>query len=134
MDMAARYLRAAFKAMDDYILNGGPAVNDNTIRAIDPELCRLADALRDSETDWHEDDDGGNPVNDRITLRLGSLDAPLAAYCEKHGTTPSDVIRLALSRLLRVETPEMAPGNPDIGEQAQAGAAARWKRRGKRRK
>lgn len=68
-------------------------------------------------------------MNDRITFRLGSLAKPLAAYCKKQGTTPSDAIRLAVARLLRVEAPEMTPGNPDIGEQAQAGAAARWKRR-----
>ena len=68
-------------------------------------------------------------MNDRITFRLGSLLGPLAAYCEKHDTTPSEAIRLALSRLLRVEVPEMTPGNPDIGEHAEAGAAARWKKR-----
>jgi hypothetical protein len=68
-------------------------------------------------------------MNDRVTFRLGSLAEPLAAYCKKHGTTPSDAIRLALSRLLRVDAPEMTPGNPDIGEQAEAGAAARWKKR-----
>jgi len=67
--------------------------------------------------------------NQRVTFRLGPLAGPMAAYCQKHGTTPSEVIRLALSRLLRVEAPEMTPGNPDIGEQAQAGAAARWKRK-----
>ena len=72
-------------------------------------------------------------MNDRVTFRLGSLAGPLAAYCEKHGTTPSEAIRLALSRLLRVEAPEMTCGNPDIGEQAEAGAKARWKKR-KRRK
>jgi hypothetical protein len=70
---------------------------------------------------------------DRITFRLGPLAGPLADYCDKHGTTPSDAIRLALSRLLRVDAPEMTPGNPDIGDQAEAGAAARWKKR-KRRK
>lgn len=68
-------------------------------------------------------------MSDRITFRLGSLEWPLAVYCSEHRTTPSDVIRLALSRLLRVETPEMTPGNPDIGEQAEAGAKARWKKR-----
>jgi hypothetical protein len=72
-------------------------------------------------------------MNDRITFRLGSLAFPLAAYCSEYKTTPSDVIRLALSRMLRVEAPEMTPGNPDIAEQAEAGAAARWKRK-KRRK
>jgi hypothetical protein len=46
-------------------------------------------------------------MNDRITFRLGSLAGPLADYCERHGTTPSDAIRLAVSRLLRVEAPEM---------------------------
>jgi hypothetical protein len=68
-------------------------------------------------------------MNDRVTFRLGSLLGPLAAYCEKHGTTPSEAIRLALSRMLRVDAPEMTPGNPDIGQQAEAGAAARWKRK-----
>jgi hypothetical protein len=70
---------------------------------------------------------------DRITFRLGSLAEPLAAYCKKHGTTLSDAIRLALSRLLRVEAPEMPPGNPAIGEQADAAAAARWKKNKNRR-
>ena len=71
-------------------------------------------------------------MNDRITLRLGPLAKPLASYCEKHGTTPSEAIRLALSRLLRVEAPDMPPGNPEIGEHAEAGAQARWKRKRKR--
>lgn len=73
-------------------------------------------------------------MDERITIRLGPLAWPLSQYCSEHRTTPSDVIRLALSRLLRVEAPEMTPGNPDIGEQAQAGAAARWKRNKKGRK
>jgi hypothetical protein len=68
-------------------------------------------------------------MSDRITFRLGPLAGPLAAYCEKHGTTPSDVIRLALAKMLRVKVPKMPPGNPAIGEQADAGAAARWKKR-----
>lgn len=68
-------------------------------------------------------------MNDRITFRLGTLAGPLAAYCKKHGTTPSEAIRLAVSRLLRVEAPDMPPGNPDIGVQAKSGAAARWKRK-----
>jgi hypothetical protein len=68
-------------------------------------------------------------MNDRVTFRLGPLAEPLASYCEKHGTTPSDVIRMALAKMLRVKVPKMPPGNPAIGEQADAGAAARWKRR-----
>ena len=71
---------------------------------------------------------------DRITFRLGPLAGPLAAYCEKHGTTPSDVIRAALAKRLGVDAPEMPHGNPDIAEQAAAGAAARWKAKRKRRK
>ena len=64
----------------------------------------------------------------RLTFVVGPLAGSMAAYCEKHDITPSDVIRLALSRLLRVDAPEMTPGNPAIGEQAEAGAAARWKK------
>jgi hypothetical protein len=73
-------------------------------------------------------------MSDRITFRLGPLAGPMADYCKKHSTTPSEAIRLALSRLLRVEAPEMSPGNPAIGEQAEAGAAARWNPKKKRRK
>jgi hypothetical protein len=68
-------------------------------------------------------------VNDRLTFRLGPLAEPLAAYCEKHGITPSDAIRLAVAKLLRVAAPDMPMGNPAIGEQAEVGAAARWKKR-----
>jgi hypothetical protein len=68
-------------------------------------------------------------MNDRVTFRLGPLAEPLASYCEKHGTTPSDVIRMALAKMLRVKVPKMPPGNPDIGKQADAGAAARWKKK-----
>jgi hypothetical protein len=68
-------------------------------------------------------------MNDRITFRLGPLAEPLAAYCEKHGITPSDAIRLSLAKMLRVKVPKMPPGNPAIGEQADAGAAARWKKK-----
>jgi hypothetical protein len=66
-------------------------------------------------------------LNDRITFRLGPLAEPLAAYCEKHCITPSDAIRMALAKLLSAKVPKMPPGNPAIGEQAEAGAAARWK-------
>jgi hypothetical protein len=66
-------------------------------------------------------------MNDRITFRLGPLAGPMADYCKKHGVTPSEAIRQALAKMLRVKVPEMRPGNPDIGEQAQAGADARWK-------
>ena len=73
-------------------------------------------------------------MNDRITFRLGPLAGPMAAYCERHGCTPSEAIRKAVARLLHVEAPEMPPGNPAIGEHAEAGAAARWKPKRKGRK
>lgn len=73
-------------------------------------------------------------TGDRITFRLGPLAGPMAAYCEKHGCTPSEAIRKAVARLLHVEAPEMPQGNPGIAEQAAAGAAARWKAKRKGRK
>jgi hypothetical protein len=66
-------------------------------------------------------------MNDRITFRLGPLAGPMADYCQKHGVTPSEAIRQALAKMLLVKVPKMPPGNPNIGEQAQAGADARWK-------
>jgi hypothetical protein len=73
-------------------------------------------------------------MNDRITFRPGDLAAPLLAYCEKHGITPSEAIRKAVARLLHVEAPEMPQGNPGIGDLAADGAAARWKAKRKGRK
>jgi hypothetical protein len=71
---------------------------------------------------------------DRITFRLGPLAGPMAAYCERHGITPSEAIRKAVARLLHVEAPEMPQGNPGIGDLAADGAAARWKAKRKGRK
>jgi hypothetical protein len=48
----------------------------------------------------------------KLTIVLGPLAEPLAAYCEKHGTTPSEAARLALAKLLRVKPPKMVEGNP----------------------
>ena len=73
-------------------------------------------------------------MTDRITFRLGPLAGPMAAYCKQPGCTPSEAVRKAVARLLHVEAPEMPQGNPDIAEQAAAGAAARWKAKRKRRK
>ena len=100
-----------------------------TTAATSVDICQCCGDDWCSLHDMHYKDCDCDAMNDRITFRLGSLAGPLAAYCEKHGTTPSDAIRLALSRMLRVEAPEMTPGNPDIGEQAEAGAKARWKKR-----
>lgn len=68
----------------------------------------------------------------RITFVVGPLAKPLEAWCEQHGATPSQAIRAALAKMLRVEVPHMPEGNPAIGEQAEAGAKARWKRKRKR--
>lgn len=70
----------------------------------------------------------GSRMNDRITIRLGSLVAPLAAYCLKNGRTPSEAIREILEDRLCVPRQTLTAGNPCIGEWAKAGAAARWKR------
>jgi hypothetical protein len=97
----------------------------------------VCDCCGDDWCDIHEmhyKDCDCDAMNDRITFRLGPLAGPLAVYCEKHGTTPSDVIRAALAKRLGVDAPEMPQGNPGIGEQAAAGAAARWKAKRKRRK
>ena len=46
-------------------------------------------------------------MSDRITFRPGDLAGPLAAWCKRHGTTPSETTRLALSKMLRVDAPPM---------------------------
>lgn len=51
-------------------------------------------------------------VSDRITFRPGDLSVPLAAYCERHGLTPSEATRIALAKMLKVEPPQMPKGNP----------------------
>ncbi len=84
--------------------------------------------------EMHYKDCDCDAMDDRLTFRLGSLVEPLAAYCEKHGCTPSEAIRKAVARLLHVDAPEMPQGNPSIAEQAAVGAAARWKAKRKRRK
>ena len=43
MDFVSRYLRAAFKALDEHILGDGPEPNDNAILSIDPSLGVLLD-------------------------------------------------------------------------------------------
>jgi hypothetical protein len=73
-------------------------------------------------------------VNDRITIRLGDLSFPLAKWCAAYRCSPSEAIRAAVAKMLRVEAPEMPQGNPGIGDLAADGAAARWKAKRKRRK
>ena len=68
-------------------------------------------------------------MSDRTTLRLGPLAALLAAYCEKHDATPSDVIRAALAAKLRVAAPAMEGHVETI---KRVNAAKRTKRKGRR--
>ena len=56
-------------------------------------------------------------MNDRITIRLGSLSAPLERHCKKHGIARAEAIRLALANLLGKKAPEMLSGNPNFLKQ-----------------
>mgnify|MGYP002626241620 CR=1 FL=1 len=53
-----------------------------------------------------------NEIPDKLTIRLGPLRDPLADWCDRHETTPSEVIRKAVAILLGEEEPEMRRGNP----------------------
>jgi hypothetical protein len=56
-------------------------------------------------------------MSDRITIRLGSLSAPLARYCKKHKLPQAEVIRLALANVLGKKAPTMVNGNPNFLKQ-----------------
>jgi hypothetical protein len=56
-------------------------------------------------------------VPERITIRLGSLRAPLERYCGKHKLAPTEAGRRALAELLGKKVPEMPEGNPDFKKQ-----------------
>ena len=66
----------------------------------------------------------------RITFVVGPLAEPLSQWCERHGRTPSEAIRAALSAMLRVEEPVMPEGNPAFrAQKKRAKRATRKKRR-----
>lgn len=46
-------------------------------------------------------------TQNRITIDLGPLLPRLQAHCEATGKRPSDVVRQAVAKLLRVKQPEM---------------------------
>ena len=46
-------------------------------------------------------------MRSKLTVDLGPLLAPLRVYCESRSLRPSDAVRKAVARLLRVEVPEM---------------------------
>jgi hypothetical protein len=64
------------------------------------------------------------PSNERVTIRTGSLQGALEAYCERTGQTPSQVLRDALAAWIDSESPAMPAGNPAFrGDQASELAA-----------
>lgn len=46
-------------------------------------------------------------IPEKLTVRLGDLRQPLESWCDKHGETPSEAVRLAVANLLCVEPPSM---------------------------
>jgi hypothetical protein len=68
-------------------------------------------------------------MNDRITIRVGDLSGPLAAWCERHRQTPSEATRAALARMLRVEAPAMDGREWHIARINAAKRVAKRKRR-----
>lgn len=67
-------------------------------------------------------------MSDRITIRVGDLSEPLAAWCERHEQTPSEATRTALARMLRVEEPAMDGREEHIARINAAKRAAKRKR------
>ena len=51
-------------------------------------------------------------TKDKLTVRLGYLAGPLFKHCSETGQTPSDVIRLAIARLLKIKPRPVERGNP----------------------
>jgi len=51
----------------------------------------------------------------RMAFRPGALAGPLEAFCKEHNISPSNAIRIALSRMLGVEEPTFTVGNPEFG-------------------
>lgn len=69
-----------------------------------------------------------------LSIRLGSLAAPLTAAAEAAGKPRGKIVREAIAAYLAVDEPELAVGNPNLAEQSAAGVAARWGKRRKRKK
>lgn len=65
-------------------------------------------------------------MSDRISLKLGTLADPIREAARKSGRNLSDEIRHRLAKSLGVAVPEINHGNPDLGQQSQAGVQARW--------
>lgn len=51
-------------------------------------------------------------IPEKLTVRLGALREPLAAYCAEHDLAPSQAVREAVAAMLGEDEPDMKPGNP----------------------
>lgn len=70
-------------------------------------------------------------MTDRITIRLGPLVRPLAAFAKKNKLDLSAAVRRILSDSLGVEEPNLKPGVGSLGEEEltrhqKAAAQSRW--------
>lgn len=65
-------------------------------------------------------------MTDRLTIRLGTLAVPLAAFARRQGLDQSRAVKRLLSQALGVPEPPAYRGNESFGEQGRNGAAARW--------
>ena len=46
-------------------------------------------------------------MRQKLTVDLGPLLAPLKTYCDRRSLQPSDAVRRAVARMLRMDVPEM---------------------------
>ena len=74
--------------------------------------------------------------SDRLTIRLGPLAGPLAAYCEQHEISASQLVRRLLAERLGVEEPKLPANGLETLTREQKAAAAKlggWRNRRNRR-
>lgn len=66
--------------------------------------------------------------SDRLTIRLGPLSKPLAAYCEQKGISASELVRQLLAKRLGVKVPDLPANGLERMNAADKSAAAakRW--------
>lgn len=63
----------------------------------------------------------------RLTFCLSvAMESALRKAAKKNNRTLSDEIRARLAESLKIKAPAMTRGNPNVAEQAQAAAQARW--------
>ena len=70
--------------------------------------------------------------SDRLTIRIGPLAGPLAAYCEQHEISASQLVRRLLAERLGVEEPKLPANGLETLTSEQKAAAAKlggWRNR-----